>query len=453
MKHDKKKITRGTVEKVPFKDFILTPLTKSKLQIICAILIFGFTLSVFYHFLLINYLGYDGYPFLTFLFKPWDSFMDFFNIYKQTASLDPYKEFANYFPLTFIFVYLLTLFPPAVAFFIFSLSFIAFFLFFIYTYLPRMNVFNRILITFIFSFMSYPFLFTLDRGNLEAWVFISIALFLHFYLKGKDALSILFLAIAISLKLYPAILVILFLFNRKYLNVIYSFSAALFLSLVSAGFLQGGVKATLHGIAAGLSAFSGTMTFGPQGLQKNLSLYAPLRLFFDYITIQVDKFSFQNDQLFYNAYYFFALILFGVIAFFLYRYKISLWKRVSILVLSFIVLPQISFDYKLISVFIPLMLFICSDEVSKYNTQYSIIFGLLLIPKDYYFIVDEVGIAIIFNPLLIMLMICLICIESVPANKKTMRENLVKIPSQNLKVNRDRRKNKKIQNSKFIRDT
>jgi len=441
MKHDKKDIRHGVIkqDQGPLWNDIMNPTAKSKLLIISAIIIIGFTLSVIYHYFLIHYLGYKGYPFYTFLFKPWDGFMDFFNIYNQTRSLDPYKEFANYFPLTFIFVYLFTIFPPGLSFFIYSISFVVFFQSFVYHYLPRMNIFNRVLLAFIFSFMSYPFLWTIDRGNLESWVFISVAFFAHYYFKKNDVLSILFLAIAISLKLYPAILMILFLFNKKYINILYTIIVTLFLSLFSAALLEGGVKATLHGISVGLSAFSGVMTMGPQGLQHNTSFYAPLRLLFDYIIIRKDLYTLRNDQLFYTAYYIFALILFSVIAFFLYRYKFSLWKQITILVLSYIVLPQISFDYKLISVFIPLMFFIRSDENSKFNTHYAILFGLLLIPKDYYIIVSDVSISIIINPLLIALMIGLIFAEAIPAGRKIAVKREISIKSPNHQVKRLRR--------------
>ena len=76
-----------------------------------------------------------------------------------------------------------------------------------------------------------------------------------------------------------------------------------------------------------------------------------------------------------------------------------------------------------------MMLFIRSDERSEFNIHYSVIFGLLLIPKDYYMIVGEASIAIILTPLLIAFMIFLIFTEAVRAEKKVKRTSEVRIPA------------------------
>jgi hypothetical protein len=123
----------------------------------------------------------------------------------------------------------------------------------------------------------------------------------------------------------------------------------------------------------------------------------------------------------------------------MYRYKLTLWKKVTILVLSFIVLPQISFDYKLVSLTIPLMLFIGSDEQSKYNVHFSILFGLLLIPKDYFMIVSDVSISIIINPLLIFILLCLIFIDSAPINRNEIKLGKVEVALPNQKFGRQSR--------------
>jgi hypothetical protein len=54
-----------------------------------------------------------GYPWDTFLFKPWDRFNDFFHHYFATQGLNPYSprtgEFGDYFPAAYVLFWPFTL--------------------------------------------------------------------------------------------------------------------------------------------------------------------------------------------------------------------------------------------------------------------------------------------------------------------------------------------------------
>jgi len=398
-----------------------------RLYLIISIVIIGFTMSVIYHYCLVNYYGMKEYPYYTFLFGANDSFNDFYSTFKVTMDLNPYMAGASYFPFTYIVMYLFTFFPSGFAFFIFTGSFILFFFYFFHQYLSEYRLFIKILITFILSFMSYPFLFVVDRGNLEVWVFIVLALFMNSYLNGKYFLSILFLSMAISFKLYPAILILLFIIDKKYKYAFYACLATFIMSMASAALLKGGVNATIQGLKGGLSGVSSLMLYGYHGVQHNTSFFAPMRILFDFILIRKDVYTYENDLSFYNAYYLFAAVILLVVGGFLFTYKISLWKKVCLLVLLFISLPQISFDYKLVNLFLPLILFIKSEEETKFTPYYALIFGLLLIPKDYYVIAVDVTTAVIINPLLMLSMIILILTETFRTGKKLKDLKKVKI--------------------------
>jgi len=265
--------------------------------------------------------------------------------------------------------------------------------------------------------MTYPFLFNLDRGNLEAWLFMALVVFIYYYRREKYFVSMIFLSFAIAFKLYPALLMLLFIFDKKYKYAIYTCILTFLLSVISAFLFQGGLMASLKGLGASLSSFnSGALRY--QGLQHNTSIFAPLKLVYDYILLSKDAFTVSNQKTFYNAYFLFALLLFALLLFFLFKYKLAFWKKVALLVLSFITLPQVSYDYKLINLFIPVVLFIGSEEKSKFTVYYAIIFGLLLIPKDYYFIVADVSISSIINPLLNSLLIMMILFEAARSGEK-----------------------------------
>ena len=65
-------------------------------------------------------------------------------------------------------------------------------------------------------FLTYPFLFTMDRGNIEILLFISLLFFLYYFLQKKFVLSAIFLSIAIAMKAFPAVFLILYLPEKKY---------------------------------------------------------------------------------------------------------------------------------------------------------------------------------------------------------------------------------------------
>ena len=332
--------------------------------------------------------------------------------------MNPYGTIqANYFPFLYFLSYLFTLIPKVTSFYVFTSSFVLFFLVYLYKNIPLESKMVRIPIIFILSFMAYPFLYTLDRGNFETWVFITMVLFIYFYRTGKFFLSVLFLSMSIALKAYPATLLILFVIDKRYWLVVFTCASALLISVLSASVFHGGLMASIKGLGASLSDFnSGALLY--QGLQHNTSFFAPLKLLYDHILLNMSAFSIENGKLFFNVYYLFAIVFFGIELFFIFRYKMAFWKTIALLVLSFISLPQVAFDYKLISLFIPLILFIQSEERSRYVVYYSILFGLLLIPKDYYILVADVSISSVINPILIAFMIGLICFEAARSGKR-----------------------------------
>jgi hypothetical protein len=89
-----------------------------------------------------------------------------------------------------------------------------------------------------------------------------------------------------------------------------------------------------------------------------------------------------------------------------------MWKQVALLIFSFNLLPYISADYKLIHIFIPMLLFINCEKESKFRLLSAILFGLLLIPKAYYHFsgivsaesgAPDISISIIINPLIMLI--------------------------------------------------
>ncbi|GFE58137.1 glycosyltransferase 87 family protein [Geobacter sp. AOG1] len=375
----------------------------NKLKTISTIVIIGFTLSVIFHYILANYCGLERYFYRTFLFDPADRFNDFYNIYRATGNLDPYSAPVSvYFPLTFIVMYLFTLFNEHFAFALFLALFGGYFVWYIFRNMPTVPISDRWMSVFVLTFMSYPVLFNFDRGNVEAFVFICITLFIYFHRKGQDLPGVLFLSLAIAMKLYPGVFVVLYLAERKYRNIIVTACTTAVISLASAAMLNGGILHSLEGLRRNLAGFNTTYLITKEGLQHNSSLYGVIRM--------IAK-PLPQVQPFIDHYTVIALAFFVLVAAYIVLKEDILWKKVALLVFSMILLPQVSFDYKLIHLFVPTMLFINTGHSSRFTRVFAVMFGLMLIPKDYIQLGHAISIAVLLNPLLMVGIAVLILLE------------------------------------------
>ena len=67
-----------------------------------------------------------------------------------------------------------------------------------------------------------------------------------------------------------------------------------------------------------------------------------------------------------------------------------------------LLLPFVSADYTLIQLYFPLVFFLNSPRRSRWDPAYVVLFGLLLIPVDYYYPIaygDGVSISVVVYPL------------------------------------------------------
>ena len=85
------------------------------------------------------------------------------------------------------------------------------------------------------------------------------------------------------------------------------------------------------------------------------------------------------------------------------------WKSILVAVAAMLLLTPISFDYKLLHLILPMLLFINAPGSTQDRTL-TILFGLLMIPKAWFFLHREISIAVILNPALICLMLIIILV-------------------------------------------
>jgi len=448
----------------------------TRIEIISSIVLVGFALAVFFHYINGSYLGLT-YPHDTFLFKPSDRFNDFFHMINICKNLNPYFEpylfQSNYFPFANLIFYVFSLIEPVVSLRLYSSVFILFILSYlsvmlaehqelrlkktvvlwlillIVLFFPDMNhsfrffwmsVVLGVLILyyrgrnigeialkhykniFILGLLTYPILFCLDRGNIEMFLLIFLGLFSYFYYRKQVLLGAFFLGLAISLKLYPAVFVVLLISDKKYKACIWSLCVAAGVTLLALLLFKGGFWANIIYIISGFntSLWSGFFELNGQ-FQRGVSLYSLFKMI---LLLTISKTGLVqaasiNMGLFLKVYTVIAFLIFIFISIYILLIETERWKKMSLLVFSMLLLPHFSADYRLIHLFIPIVYFINSRTESSRSIVYSLLFALLLIPKNYYYFqgfysdsgFSDIGKGMVLNILGILLLMGLIMME------------------------------------------
>ena len=148
---------------------------ESIIDLISLIVIAGFALAVFYHYYLGVYAGL-GYPYNTFLFRPEDHFNDFRNGLRgidhslggppwDPGMRDPIWKEITAWPFMCLLYYLFLPFGLRLGNVLFLGLFICVFTVWCVRHLKGTTPAVTMRNVFVFSFLTYPFLFALDRGT------------------------------------------------------------------------------------------------------------------------------------------------------------------------------------------------------------------------------------------------------------------------------------------------
>ena len=217
-----------------------------KILILSCIVLVGFFVSVAAYYYIGGALKLD-YPFNNFLYPPNRAFTDFTEILPRIKDLQPYTppaNWQNYFPLTFILILPFTIFENLyMAYFVFAGSFLTLFLYlnakiFNSPDLSRVANFQNV---FVLTFLSYPLICLIDRGNLDMLVFPCFAAFVYFFKKEKYQYSALFLAVINAMKPFSLLFLAMFLFKKRYREFFLCCGTTFLLIIGGFLFFQGGI--------------------------------------------------------------------------------------------------------------------------------------------------------------------------------------------------------------------
>ena len=396
-----------------------------KVKIVGLIVLLGFICAILFHYREAAYLGLR-YPHNTFLFKPWDVGGDFINIYTRFVQGTVFS-YGTYPPFAYVPLYLLRPFPGAMAYHVFLITFVIGALFWIYSQLATLTPLDRVTATITTTLFTYPFLYALDRGNLENWLFLFLMFSLWLFTKQRYRASAILLGMAIAMKVYPGAFVALFLSRRKFKEAGIAIAVAIVVTALGLIPYDGPLHEFMAALGKNFAGYKAQYILGDDGLRFSSNYFAVIKYFL--IVWLPNRVSTQSLLV---PYFFACLAGYLFIAVYVIFIEKQLWKQVLLLTLSVILFPQVSYDYKQVHLFLPLGLFFAATEKGKRNLHYAVLFGLLLIPKAYVWPLEfdevrshyDINLGILINPLIMTLMAFLVLEEgfSVAAIKEAFYE-------------------------------
>lgn len=309
---------------------------------------------------------------------------DFTDVLKFSAGKLGENATGNYFPFTYVVMNILEFISFGyykVLYIIVviscSLVYIWFCKSFLKSYMNKKEMYIHIL---LLLFMQFPMLFALQRGNIEIIILALCMLFYVFYKKEKYYLAAVLLSFAVCMKLYPALLAMLFISKKQYKAFFTCVGASLGITILS--FLL--VQENLGGLTHYLGSFTNFLDYYGKlsGMQYNHSILFGI-YYFAYKFLNISLYTIFTSNL--MSVYTIGIVIIAIplILYTTFK-KMAEWKKVTLLVLMMISFPQISFEYTLILTIIPIILFIADQETKRWeNIVYSVLFRFIANTYEY----------------------------------------------------------------------
>ncbi len=211
---------------------------------------------------------------------------------------------------------------------------------------------------------TYPMIHCVERGNVTILCAICIVVFLFYYRAetyGKRQIALISLAIAVGIKIYPAVLGVLLLREKRYKDTLNCIAYGITLNIVPSLCFTTGLSSVVYMVINATTMISNNSVIGgkidlPHLIQMPGEMFGVKYDLTGYLTI---------------ISVFILLIAIVVVLF----SKMEDWKIYSVIILSLIVLESFSPFYYLLYMIAPLMLFLDSSVESKMKEiVYSVMF-------------------------------------------------------------------------------
>jgi hypothetical protein len=383
-------------------------LKEDKINLFILFIIIGFAAAVVYHYVIGYYLG-RPWPANTFLHTPEAHFWDFTLVVLQSAALDPFTNDMGGFagaPFAQFIGYLFSIIQATwVQLCIFFSSFFIVFILMAKHYLYGLKsklTFHQSLVIFAITFLTYPVLFAVDRANFDLLVCVLLLLFALTYGSQKYKASTVFLALAIAIKPLVIILGLIYVFDKRYKDALLAIFNAVFLTVLSLSLFKGSLFLETRKYLDALSFTVGYLSAGNQQAFSS-DLYGLLTIVIQFaghtLGREIYLPSYPEARILYAI---LAIIVFIYFVIYLWKKHLPLWQVLAVLTILLILLPFNSADYHLTYLFVPMLMYLGFNQQMRNELLIIILWGLLLVPKNYYILQSFQNIGVVINPLLLM---------------------------------------------------
>jgi hypothetical protein len=329
------------------------------------------------------------FPLNTFLTHPISRFGDFYGVHDEWSRQKFTKAGYGllYFPATYLFIDPLSwLKTPQRGLAVLETIFLSFFFIYSLMKLRTRDGWQNWRNAVVMTFMSYPVLFAWATGNIEAVVFMLMAVHVELFRRGNYRWSTVPLGFAVAMKVFPLVFLMLYVARRRYRDCLLVLATAVVATVIPLLVFEGGLLDPeglyFENLRKSQQMYMDLMVNGPSGVHFGHSIINGVRAWMG------DKFP--SMELIKGPYMVFAIGTFALLASYLFRTRPPLWKTMTLLVVAIDLLPYTSTDYKLLHFFIPLYLFINHEEeegASAGRLRWIILwlFVLLLVPKSFHY--------------------------------------------------------------------
>lgn len=254
--------------------------------------------------------------------------------------------------------------------------------------------------------ISYPFIFAFDRGNPEFLVVSLIALFAAFVIRQRWSVALIPLSMAIAMKGIPAILLLLYVREKRFLQVATGIVLVGLLSAIATGYFLNSTDIARWGVMwerlfANQHAFVRYYGFGTEGILFGCSLFGVGK----YFLMALRPMDFDNDIILLREAYTFVVIgIATLVGVSILARRLSPSDLFQVFLLLTILLPYSSGDYKLLVLFVPLIIKMGREEIDVYQL---VLYAMLFTPKAYFSLtaLPEAHISVLVNPILLLMLL------------------------------------------------
>jgi glycosyl transferase family 87 len=226
---------------------------------------------------------------------------------------------------------------------------------------------------------SYPIIFCIQRGNLEILIAIGLALGTWAYWRERTCTAAIVWGVFGSVKLYPLLLLAIFLSFRQYRQFFVSLLAAACSTFLSLLYIGPDLRTASAGISGSLDAFL-----------KLYSLQIDYWIGFDHSLFALLKLNIHNVALpSLLRGYIITLAVVMLTLYFVRIRKLPVVNQLLIVTVASILLPPTSYDYTLLQLYAPfiILVFVMIDSAQKIPGLFPVfvLLGLIFTPTNFFF--------------------------------------------------------------------